>query len=293
MKTTAEKRARTETLSEAEAEPSPTGAAAPSQTQAPLVPVVEQADPIHPPAPTSFTLHPIGIIHSPYQEKFGIPRQPALAPSAPVTLTLLPPYNHPDSVRGLEGFSHVWLSFIFHETLVRGWHPLVRPPRLGGNTKIGVFASRSTHRPNGLGLSLVELKHIDTSHNGVVLHLAGADLLDGTPVLDIKPYIPFVEAKPDARSGFVDGPPVQLTVQWSEKARTDLQKWRRAPEWLPRLIDEVLAQDPRPAYQDEPRRLYGVRLGGCNVRFTVAEGVVNVVEVITPDAAEVAQGQQL
>ncbi len=228
-----------------------------------------------------YTLHPIGLISSPYQEKFGIPRQPALAPSAPVSLTLLPPYNQPDCVRGLEAFSHVWLTFVFHETLARGWQPLVRPPRLGGNSKVGVFASRATHRPNGLGLSLVELKSIDTQQ-GVTLHLAGADLLDGTPVLDIKPYIPFVEAKPDARGGFVDGPPPLLAVQWQPKARADLQAWQLAPPWLPGLIDEVLAQDPRPAYQDDPARVYGIRLAHCDVRFAVQGDTVQVLEIITP-----------
>lgn len=228
-----------------------------------------------------FELDTLGLIHSPYQEKFGIPRQPALAPSAPVSLQLLPPYNHPDCVRGLEAFSHLWLTFVFHKTAARGWQPLVRPPRLGGNSKVGVFASRATHRPNSLGLSLVELTGIDTRH-GVTLHLAGADLLDGTPVVDIKPYIPFVEAKPDARSGFVDGPPPQLPVHWQAKALADLAGWPHAPAWLPALIDEVLAQDPRPAYQDDPARTYGIRLAGCDVRFAVQDAQVQVLEILTP-----------
>ncbi|WP_374498272.1 tRNA (N6-threonylcarbamoyladenosine(37)-N6)-methyltransferase TrmO [Vogesella indigofera] len=227
-----------------------------------------------------YSVTPVGIIRSPYQEKFGIPRQPALAPSAPVTLELLPPYNQPDCVRGLEDFSHVWLTFVFHDTLARGWQPLVRPPRLGGNSKVGVFASRATHRPNGLGLSLVALQGIDTRH-GVTLQLNGADLLDGTPVLDIKPYIPFVEARPDARGGFVDGPPPQLAVCWSATARVQLQAWPQAPAWLPQLIEEVLAQDPRPAYQDDPQRRYGMRLADCNIAFSIADGLVTVLE-ITP-----------
>lgn len=226
----------------------------------------------------AYTLDTIGIIRSPYQEKFGIPRQPALAPSAPVQLELLPPYNHPDCVRGLEDFSHVWLSFVFHETLARGWQPLVRPPRLGGNQKVGVFASRATHRPNGLGLSLVELKSIDRNH-GVVLHLAGADLLDGTPVVDIKPYIPFVEARPAARGGFVDGPPPQLTVQWSEQALNNLASWPQAPQWFATLAEEVLAQDPRPAYQDDPQRIYGMRLAGADIRFSITAGEVLILEI--------------
>lgn len=225
-----------------------------------------------------YSVTPIGIIHSPYQEKFGIPRQPDLAPSAPVSLRLLPPFNQPDCVRGLEAFSHVWLTFLFHDTLARGWQPLVRPPRLGGNSKVGVFASRATHRPNGLGLSLVALQGIDL-HDGVTLHLRGADLLDGTPVLDIKPYIPFVEAKPEARSGFVDGPPPLLTVHWQQQARAQLQGWPHAPAWLATLIDEVLAQDPRPAYQDDPERRYGIRLADFNIAFSVTGTQANVLEI--------------
>lgn len=166
----------------------------------------------------SYTFETVGVIRSPYREKFGIPRQPSLVNAARITLELLPPYDHPDMVRGLDAFSHVWISFVFHQTAERGWRSLVRPPRLGGNAKVGVFASRATHRPNPLGLSLVRLLRIDTQPK-VVLTLEGADLLDGTPVLDIKPYIPFVEARPDARGGFVDGPPPQLSVGWDAAAQ--------------------------------------------------------------------------
>ena len=219
-----------------------------------------------------YTLEPIGLIRSPYQEKFGIPRQPALAPSAPVTLELLPPYNQPDCVRGLEDFSHVWLTFVFHDTLARGWQPLVRPPRLGGNSKVGVFASRATHRPNGLGLSLVELKGVDTRH-GVTLQLAGADLLDGTPVLDIKPYIPFVESLPDAYNRIAEAPPPLLQVEWQADALTAArQHARRLGEPLVQLIEQCLAQDPKPAYQKpEPSRQYGARLHDVNVVWCYPE----------------------
>ncbi|KZE33571.1 tRNA (N6-threonylcarbamoyladenosine(37)-N6)-methyltransferase TrmO [Crenobacter luteus] len=226
----------------------------------------------------SYTFEAVGRIHSPYREKFGIPRQPSLAPSARVTLELLPPYNQPDAVRGLSAFSHLWLTFVFHQTAERGWTPLVRPPRLGGNAKVGVFASRSTHRPNPLGLSLVELLDVDT-RAGVMLTLAGADLLDGTPVLDIKPYIPFVEARPDARGGFVDGPPPTLAVAWSETALAQLAALPAPPPGFAALIGEVLAQDPRPAYQDDPARVYGVRLYDYNVRFSVAAGAATVLEI--------------
>ncbi|MGB8712547.1 MAG: tRNA (N6-threonylcarbamoyladenosine(37)-N6)-methyltransferase TrmO, partial [Onishia taeanensis] len=155
----------------------------------------------------TFALSPIGRIESDYPDKFGIPRQPGLAPAARARLVLLPPYDDPLSVRGLEAFSHLWLTFVFHHSPER-WSPLVRPPRLGGNAKVGVFASRSTHRPNRLGLSLVELKGIDTD-NGVALELSGHDLLDGTPILDIKPYLPWAEARPDARAGFAPAAPPQ------------------------------------------------------------------------------------
>ncbi|HJV06825.1 MAG TPA: tRNA (N6-threonylcarbamoyladenosine(37)-N6)-methyltransferase TrmO [Chromobacteriaceae bacterium] len=226
----------------------------------------------------SHTFASIGVIHSPYREKFGIPRQPALVRAAQLELELLPPYNHPDSVRGLEAFSHIWISFVFHETATRGWQPLVRPPRLGGNAKVGVFASRSTHRPNPIGLSLVELTGIDTTH-GVRLQLAGADLLDGTPVLDIKPYIPFVESRPEARAGFVDGPPPTLTVTWSTTAQQQVfLQQQRYPE-LAIFIEQVLAQDPRPAYQHDPQRLYGVRLYDLNVRFRIDGQNVTVLEI--------------
>ncbi|MBV8679095.1 MAG: tRNA (N6-threonylcarbamoyladenosine(37)-N6)-methyltransferase TrmO [Aquitalea sp.] len=220
----------------------------------------------------------VGIVHSPYKEKFGIPRQPSLAPAADVSVELLPPYNHPDTVRGLEAFSHVWISFVFHQTANRGWQALVRPPRLGGNAKVGVFASRSTHRPNPLGLSLVELRGIDLS-DGVRLQLAGADLLDGTPVLDIKPYIPFVEARPEALGGFVDGPPPSLHIVWSEQALQQLAALPAPPAALPQLIEQVLAQDPRPAYQDDPQRVYGVRLYDYNIRFRVADAHAHVLEI--------------
>ncbi|OBX34266.1 putative tRNA (adenine(37)-N6)-methyltransferase [Halomonas elongata] len=153
---------------------------------------------------TSVTLTPIGHIESDYPDKFGVPRQPGLAEAARASLVLTPPFDDPLTVRGLEAFSHLWVTFLFHLSPER-WTPLVRPPRLGGNTRIGVFASRSTHRPNRLGQSLVELEGIDTDA-GVRLRLRGVDLVDGTPVLDIKPYLPWVESRPEARAGFAPRP---------------------------------------------------------------------------------------
>lgn len=149
---------------------------------------------------SQFQFAPIGVIRSPYKEKFAIPRQPGLICDGGGALELLPPYNQPDAVRGLEGFSHLWVIFVFHQTMDGGWRPTVRPPRLGGNARVGVFATRSTFRPNPIGMSLVELHGIET-RNGVRLQLGSLDLVDGTPVLDIKPYLPFAESQPQRAQG--------------------------------------------------------------------------------------------
>lgn len=214
----------------------------------------------------------IGIVHSCYTEKFGIPRQPGLVTAATATLELLPPYNRPEAVKGLEGFSHIWLSFIFHGVKREQWRPTVRPPRLGGNERLGVFATRSTHRPNPLGLSVVKLAGIDTSGGQVVLQLQGADLLDGTPVVDIKPYIPYVDSVPDAHAGFAaEAPPTQLEVSFSDDAEATCRTLEFHYPHLRELIAEVLAQDPRPAYQAQKSegREYGFQLYDLNIRFRV------------------------
>lgn len=217
----------------------------------------------------SFQFEAIGIVHSPYREKFGIPRQPGLI-NVEATLELLPPYNRPEAVKGLEGFSHIWLSFVFHGVKRQEWKPTVRPPRLGGNERVGVFASRSTHRPNPLGLSVVELTGIDTAEGKVLLKLRGADLLDGTPVLDIKPYIPYADSIEEARGGFADkAPGALLAVAFSAPAEQQCKAMSIRYPGLRQLIIEVLAHDPRPAYQAEEGREYGVNLYGLNVRFRV------------------------
>nr|WP_299243314.1 tRNA (N6-threonylcarbamoyladenosine(37)-N6)-methyltransferase TrmO [uncultured Halomonas sp.] len=214
-----------------------------------------------------FTLTAIGHVASDYPDKFGVPRQPGLAPAGRGILHLRPPFNDPQAVRGLENVSHLWLTFIFHRS-PRRWTPLVRPPRLGGNTRVGVFATRSTHRPNRLGLSLVELEKIETT-NGVRLHVRGHDLIDGTPVLDIKPYLPWVESHPDAQAGFAPGPPPGYRVDFSAKAEVALAQ-RDDEKSLRDLIVQVVGQDPRPAYhQDTPARVYGVSLRDVNVRFCI------------------------
>lgn len=214
-----------------------------------------------------FSLTPIGHVVSDYPDKFGIPRQPGLAPAANARLVLTAPYNDPLAVRGLEAFSHLWLTFIFHHSPER-WSPLVRPPRLGGNKKIGVFASRSTHRPNRLGLSLVRLAAIDT-HSGVALELIGCDLVSGTPVIDIKPYLPWAESHPDAQAGFAPLAPELIEVVFLPAARDMLAK-RQDSASLHALIQQVLAQDPRPAYkqkESDSDRVYGVRLRNVDVKF--------------------------
>lgn len=225
-----------------------------------------------------FRFSPIGFLATPFRDRFGIPRQPQLAPHARGRLRLLRPYDRPEAVRGLDAFSHVWLSFVLHRSAGR-WSPTVRPPRLGGNARVGVFSSRSPYRPNPLGLSLVELLAIDT-RDGVELSFAGVDLLDGTPILDIKPYIPFIESRPDARSGFVDGPPRQLAVEFGARAAAQLHEHERRWPDLAALLTELLAQDPRPAYAGDPRRQYGIRLYDLEIRWRCVDGLAIVDDVL-------------
>ncbi|MFD2190918.1 tRNA (N6-threonylcarbamoyladenosine(37)-N6)-methyltransferase TrmO [Pistricoccus aurantiacus] len=217
----------------------------------------------------NFTLAPVARLESDYPDKFGIPRQPGLASAARGRLVMLPPFDDPLALRGLEGFSHLWLTFIFHQSpdqTSERWSPLVRPPRLGGNAKIGVFASRSTHRPNRLGLSLVELVAVHTRPE-VYLELRGHDLVNDTPVVDIKPYLPWADTRPDARTGFAPTAPACHPVEFSADAEAQLAK-RRDRDSLRELIEQVLAQDPRPAYRKgQESRRYGVRLRDLDVRF--------------------------
>lgn len=216
---------------------------------------------------TSFSIAPIGMIASDFPDRFGVPRQPGLVPEATARLRLLEPYDDPLAVRGLEGFSHLWLTFIFHLS-PQNWKALVRPPRLGGNARIGVFASRSPHRPNRLGLSLVELIDVSTDH-GVILTLRGTDLVHGTPVVDIKPYLPWAEARPNADTGFAPEAPPHINVAFSNQA-LDCLASRDDGDSLRRLIEQVLAQDPRPAYRGHAdQRHYGIHLRDINVRFRV------------------------
>lgn len=224
-------------------------------------------------------LNPIGTIHSPYKEKFAIPRQPGLIEDGGGELHLIAPYNQKDAVRGLEQFSHLWIIFAFHQTMSSGWHPTVRPPRLGGNQRIGVFATRSTFRPNPIGLSLVALKGIEYRGNAVILQLGSLDLVDGTPVLDIKPYLPFAESITEATAGFAqDAPSASLQVVFNPLAESTLSQSLSDYPQLRRFITQVLAQDPRPAYHknDNSVRDYAVHLYDFNVRWRVNGSVVDV-----------------
>lgn len=224
------------------------------------------------------TLDPIGIVHTCFGGKFGVPRQPGLCSSAWGRLVFHETYRSPEAIRGIEGFSHLWLIFGFHETVAQGWKPTVRPPRLGGNRRVGVFASRSTFRPNGLGLSLVRLEGIDTSEaDAPVLLLGGVDLLDGTPVYDIKPYLPYAESIPGAAAGFAGDEITRLKVELADEAAEVLGI---LPPRDQAVIREALSLDPRPAVQAEDSdRVFGALLCGHDVRFTITGGVCRIVEI--------------
>jgi tRNA-Thr(GGU) m(6)t(6)A37 methyltransferase TsaA len=219
---------------------------------------------------TIFSFKPVGTIHSCYKEKFGIPRQPNLVKAAEAQLQLNQDFSE-ESVRGLEGFSHIWLSFIFHATQAQGWKPMVRPPRLGGNKKIGVFATRSTFRPNPLGLSVVELVRIEALPRGVILYLRGCDLLDQTPIVDIKPYLPYVDSIPQARSGFAeDDPAPKWQVEFSEQAKSDCQQAQiRLGAEVETVIQQILQLDPRPSYQqgEKTKRVYAMKLFDFDLKW--------------------------
>ncbi|MDG6881859.1 putative methyltransferase, YaeB/AF_0241 family [Phocoenobacter uteri] len=224
----------------------------------------------------SVTFYPIGTISTPYGEKFSVPRQPNLVSQGKGILRLLPPYNTPDSVRGLEQFSHLWLLFQFHHIPSRKAQTTVRPPRLGGNERIGVFASRATHRPNPIGLSKVELERIEYKNGEVLLHLGSVDLVDGTPILDIKPYLAYADCEIEAKSGFAQQKPSQKLavtftdeVQQAVKLCSKFAKYQIADPLA--FIQDVIAQDPRPAYQQNKLtdRIYGMLLAGCNIRWII------------------------
>ncbi len=226
----------------------------------------------------------IALVKSPFKQKFAIPRQPCLAPAAIAIIELQPGYDHPDMVRDLEQFSHLWLIFQFHKNTAQGWSPLIRPPRLGGNKKTGVLATRSTFRPNSLGMSAVKLERVIVKNNRASIEVSGIDLLDGTPIFDIKPYIPYSDVI-DADGGFAQQPPAtQMQVTFSASANDFLQRHPTAQQLKP-LIEQMLQQDPRPAYKrnTQDNKEYAVQLADFDVHWTVTDNVTLVTKISTLD----------
>jgi tRNA-Thr(GGU) m(6)t(6)A37 methyltransferase TsaA len=231
----------------------------------------------------SYSVSPIGFVRSCFKEKFAIPRQPQLAPAARGVLELVAPFDQGDAVQGLEQVSHVWLLFLFHQALEDKPRLKVRPPRLGGNQSMGVFATRATHRPNGIGQSVVKLEKVEAGR----LWLSGIDLLDGTPVLDIKPYVPYADVIADARNSMAAAAPALIPVQWEQTALVQAHEHAlRLGEPLVELIDQCLAQDPRPAYQvPAPERVYGAQFWDLDVRWHYPRaGLIRVLEVVPASA---------
>lgn len=226
----------------------------------------------------SYNVSPVGFVRSCFKEKFAIPRQPQLAPAARGVLELLAPFDQGEAVQGLEQVSHVWLLFLFHQALEDKPRLKVRPPRLGGNQSMGVFATRATHRPNGIGQSVVKLDKVEAGR----LWLSGIDLLDGTPVLDIKPYVPYADAIGDATNHIASAAPALIPVHWQNAALQQAREHAlRLNEPLVELIEQCLAQDPRPAYQlPTPERRYGAQFWDLDVRWHYPQaGVICVLEV--------------
>ncbi|MDY6982299.1 MAG: tRNA (N6-threonylcarbamoyladenosine(37)-N6)-methyltransferase TrmO [Pseudomonadota bacterium] len=233
----------------------------------------------------SVQLEPVAILRSPYKQKFAIPRQPNLVREAIGEIVFAPAYADVNVLRGIEGFSHLWLLFLFHETAAQGWNPTVTPPRLGGSEKVGVFASRSTFRPNALGLSVVEFVDYEQRGRELVLRVRGIDLLDGTPIVDIKPYLPYADAVPDATGGYApDAPVQQLSVEFSDEAREQLTPHLAERPELERFIVAVLQQDPRPAVhvRQAQERAYAMFLYELNVRWRVdgMRCIVTAIEMV-------------
>ena len=214
---------------------------------------------------------PIAHIRSLFADKFGVPRQGNLAPHVISEIVFEPEFRNPDCIRGIEGFSHLWLIWGFHCNEAAGWSPTVRPPRLGGNTRLGVFATRSPFRPNSLGLSVVKLVSVE---EGGMLRVSGADMVNGTPIYDIKPYVPYADSIPEATGGFTETPRQVLDVQAARRMPA-----QPTPEWQA-AMPEVLAQDPRPAYQNDPERVYHVVLLPYEVSFRVQDTLAIVTSIV-------------
>ena len=227
-----------------------------------------------PTAPEEMTLKVIAHIHTAFPTKFGIPRQSGLVDDLRGEVVFTPEYRSADAVRGLEDFSHIWLVWQFSGAVRDSWSPTVRPPRLGGNTRMGVFATRSPFRPNPLGLSSVKLEGIEMRPEvGPVLLVRGADLMDGTPIYDIKPYIPYADCHPEASGGFAPDSGARLTVEYAAGVQERVSEDKRA------ALTGVLANDPRPRYQNDPERVYAMDFAGLEIKFTVSEDTLTVRDI--------------
>ena len=223
-----------------------------------------------------FTMRPIAHIRSDFAGKFGVPRQSGLVEALEALVVFEPAYRDPAALRGLEGFSHVWLLWVFDRAVREGWSPTVRPPRLGGNARLGVFATRSPFRPNPIALSAVTLAGMEETREwGTVLRVRGADLMDGTPILDIKPYLPYADCRPEAVGGFASAPAGETLAVECLPAL-----WEKVPPDRREALRAVLALDPRPKYQDDPGRVYGFGFAGLEVRFSVEGEVLRVREIL-------------
>ena len=222
----------------------------------------------------SFEIKPVAHIESDFESKFGIPRQPGLVDELEARIVFEPEFRDREAIRGIEGYSHIWLIWQFSENIRSDWSPTVRPPRLGGNTRVGVFASRSPFRPNSLGLSCVKLERIENDvKNGAVLVVKGADLMNGTPIFDIKPYLPYSDCVPAATEGFAPQPVAALEVHFSEGTENII-----AGEKKEALV-KLLSYDPRPHYQNDSERIYGFKFAGHEIKFRVSEGTLTILEI--------------
>ena len=226
--------------------------------------------------PQEFSMKTIARIQSDFAGKFGVPRQSGLVEALEARVVFEPEYRNPAALRGLEGFSHIWLVWVFDQAVRAEWSPTVRPPRLGGNARLGVFATRSPFRPNPIALSAVTLAGMEETREwGTVLRVRGADLMDGTPILDIKPYLPYADCRPEAVGGFASAPAGEtLAVECLPEL------WEKVPPQRREALRAVLALDPRPRYQEDPERVYGFGFAGLEVRFSVEGGVLRVREIL-------------
>ena len=221
------------------------------------------------------TFRIIARIHTDFPTKFGIPRQSGLVEALQGEIIFEPEYRNPDAFRGIEEFSHIWLLWEFSEAVRKDWSPTVRPPRLGGNKRLGVFATRSPFRPNAVGLSCVRLEKVELhTECGPVLHVSGADLMDGTPIYDIKPYLPFADSHPEASGGYTD-----QTKEYGLQVKIPEELFRKVSEEKREALKAVLAHDPRPSYQNDPERIYGMEFAGYEVKFRVEDGVLYVAQI--------------